>query len=54
LWLLTDGRTLEQPAAPKGVEHAVVMDFDDRAPAIGRCAAWAARWGAEYRLASAS
>ena len=54
LWLLTDGRTLEQPAAPKDAEHAVVMDFDDRAPAIGRCAAWAARWGAEYRLASAS
>ena len=54
LWLLTDGRTLEQPAAPKGAEHAVVMDFDDRAPSIGRCAAWAARWGAEYRLASSS
>lgn len=57
LWLLTDGRTLEQPAAPKGAEHAVVMDFDDRSPASraqGRCAAWAARWGAEYRLASAS
>lgn len=55
LWLLTDGRTLEQPAAPKGVEHAVVLDFDDRSPASrasGRCAAWAARWGAEYRLAS--
>lgn len=54
LWLLTDGRTLEQPAAPKGTAHTVVMDFDDRAPAIGRCAAWAARWGAEYRLASSS
>nr|WP_315238963.1 VWA domain-containing protein [uncultured Albidiferax sp.] len=55
LWLLTDGRTLEQPAAPTGVEHAVVVDFDDRSPASraqGRCAAWAARWGAEYRLAS--
>lgn len=58
LWLLTDGRTLEQPAAPKGVEHAVVLDFDDHSPASrasrasGRCAAWAARWGAEYRLAS--
>ena len=49
-----NGRTPEQPAAPKGAEHAVVMDFDDRAPAIGRCAAWATRWGAEYRLASAS
>ncbi|SDP53198.1 magnesium chelatase subunit ChlD-like protein [Rhodoferax sp. OV413] len=54
LWLLTDGRTLEQPAAPRGTEHAVVMDFDDRSPAIGRCAAWAEHWGAEYRLASAS
>lgn len=54
LWLLTDGRTLEQPAAPRGAEHAVVLDFDDRSPAIGRCPAWAARWGAEYRLASAT
>lgn len=57
LWLLTDGRTLEQPATPKGAEHAVVMDFDDHSPASraqGRCAAWAACWGAEYRLASAS
>lgn len=55
LWLLTDGRTLEQPAAPKGADHAVVLDFDERSPASraqGRCAAWAARWGAEYRLAS--
>jgi len=55
LWLLTDGRTLEQPAAPKGVEHAVVLDFDEQSPpsrASGRCATWAARWGAEYRLAS--
>ena len=54
LWLLTDGRTLEQPAAPRGADHAVVLDFDDRSPAIGRCAAWAARWGAEYRLARAT
>lgn len=55
LWLLTDGRTLEQPAAPKGAEHAVVLDFDDHllaSRARGRCAAWAARWGAEYRSAS--
>ena len=54
LWLLTDGRTLEQPAVPRGADHAVVLDFDDRSPAIGRCAAWAARWGAEYRLARAT
>lgn len=54
LWLLTDGRTLEQPTTPRGADHAVVLDFDDRSPAIGRCAAWAARWGAEYRLARAT
>ncbi|WP_394789247.1 VWA domain-containing protein [Rhodoferax sp.] len=54
LWLLSDGRTLEQPAMPRGAEHAVVLDFDNRSPAIGRCAAWAEHWGAEYRLASAS
>jgi magnesium chelatase subunit ChlD-like protein len=51
LWLLTDGRTLEQPAAP--VASTVVVDFEEPRRALGRCAAWAARWGAEYRLASA-
>ncbi len=53
LWLLTDGRTLEQPMAPAGAQHTVIIDFDDPARAIGRCAAWAARWGAEHRLATA-
>ncbi|MEO6273277.1 MAG: VWA domain-containing protein [Rhodoferax sp.] len=51
LWLLTDGRTLEQPAAP--TTASVVVDFEDPRRPLGRCAAWAARWGAEYRLASA-
>jgi magnesium chelatase subunit ChlD-like protein len=56
-WLLTDGRTLERPTAPKGAEHAVVLDFDELSPASrasGRCAAWAASWGAEYRLVTAA
>ena len=53
LWLLTDGRTLEQPAPPQGATHTVIVDFDDPARAIGRCAAWAERWGAEHRLAHA-
>ena len=52
LWLLTDGRTLEQPAAPEAARHVVIIDFDEAARTIGRCAAWAQRWGAEHRFAS--
>lgn len=56
LWLLTDGRTLEQPAAPAAARQMVIVDFDAAPPPLGRCADWAARWGAEYRrpLAAAS
>ncbi|MES2944018.1 MAG: VWA domain-containing protein [Pseudomonadota bacterium] len=49
LWLLSDGRTLEQPVAPSAARNIVVVDFDDPVRAIGRCAAWAAQWCAEYR-----
>lgn len=52
LWLLTDGRTLEQPPAPQAAQRIVIVDFDDAARAIGRCAAWAMRWGAEHHKAS--
>lgn len=52
LWLLTDGRTLESPAAPTAAQQIVIVDFDEPARAIGRCAAWATRWGAEHRIAS--
>lgn len=50
LWLLTDGRTLEQPEAPAAAMHVVVVDFDDPLRSIGRCAAWATRWQAEHRV----
>lgn len=50
LWLLTDGRTLEQPAAPAAATHVVVVDFDDPLRPIGRCAGWAQRWQAEHRM----
>ena len=53
LWLLTDGRTLEQPQAPLTAQHLVIVDFDDPTKKLGRCASWAARWGAEHRLAQA-
>ncbi len=52
LWLLTDGRTLEQPAQPTTPQHVVIVDFDEPARSLGRCASWAARWGAEHRVAS--
>ncbi|CAN5438041.1 hypothetical protein BH11PSE9_BH11PSE9_05880 [soil metagenome] len=52
LWLLTDGRTLEQPAAPQAAQRIVIVDFDNPSRAIGRCAAWARRWGAEHRPGS--
>jgi magnesium chelatase subunit ChlD-like protein len=53
LWLLTDGRTLEQPQAPLAAQHLVIVDFDDPKKNLGRCAAWATRWGAEHRPAVA-
>jgi len=53
LWLLTDGRTLEQPQAPLTPQHVVIVDFDDPKKGLGRCAAWATRWGAEHRWAQA-
>lgn len=54
LWLLTDGRTLEQPEAPQVPQHIVIVDFDDPHKSLGRCAAWAKRWGAEHHLAQAT
>ena len=54
LWLLTDGRTLEQPTAPRAARHVVLIDFDSAAQPLGRCAAWAARWGAAYQRALAT
>lgn len=52
LWLLTDGRTVEQPTVPQSAAHVVIVDFDEPTRSIGRCAAWALRWGAEHHLAS--
>lgn len=53
-WLLTDGRTLDDPPAPKAADQVVVVDFDDPRLSIGRCASWAKRWRADYRLGSRS
>lgn len=48
LWLLSDGRTLEQPSPPRAARQVVIVDFDDPRIPLGRCAAWAAAWGARY------
>lgn len=52
LWLLTDGRTLEQAPAPQTAQRIVIVDFDEPGLTVGRCAAWAMRWGAGLRRAS--
>lgn len=44
LFLLTDGRTSEQPARPTGFDEITVIDFDDRPFAAGRCRLLAQRW----------
>ncbi|WP_240920810.1 VWA domain-containing protein [Rubrivivax sp. JA1026] len=46
LWLLSDGRCPGEPPAPRAAAQVVVVDHDDGPVAIGRCAAWAERWGA--------
>lgn len=51
LWLLTDGRTLERPQAPVGAGRIVIVDFERHERPIGRCAAWARAWDADYRRA---
>lgn len=48
LWLLSDGRTLEQARAPRAAQRVVIVDFDDPRQSVGRCAAWAAAWGATH------
>lgn len=52
LWLLSDGRSTEQPKKPDAAARIVVVDFDDPLRPVGRCLAWAQRWQAEYRPAS--
>ncbi len=49
LWLLTDGRSSAQPPAPRMPQQRVLVDFDDPLRPAGHCAAWAERWGAQYR-----
>jgi magnesium chelatase subunit ChlD-like protein len=46
LWILTDGRTRDEPARPPGVDEIVFVDFEREAIRLGRCATLADAWGA--------
>ncbi|EKS66451.1 MULTISPECIES: VWA domain-containing protein [Caballeronia] len=53
LWVLTDGRTNEQPQAPHAADEIVVVDFEEGAIRVGRGEALAREWSARYVLADA-
>lgn len=51
VWLLTDGRTLEQPPRPQRADAVHVIDFEAGALALHRAERLAAGWGAVYARA---
>jgi magnesium chelatase subunit ChlD-like protein len=46
LWILTDGRTRDQPARPLAADEVVFVDFERDSIRLGRCEALAEAWGA--------
>lgn len=53
LWLLTDGRTNERPAAPSSANQIVVVDFEEGLVRAGRGESLARDWDAQYVTADA-
>ncbi|MDR6214568.1 VWA domain-containing protein [Paracidovorax wautersii] len=53
LWLLTDGRTREQPPRPGSAQEACIIDFDTGRIALHRARGLAERWQARYLPAAA-
>jgi magnesium chelatase subunit ChlD-like protein len=49
LWLLSDGRSSENPARPASVDVAVVVDCEQRRVRLNRCLEIARRWDAHYQ-----
>jgi magnesium chelatase subunit ChlD-like protein len=47
LWLLSDGRSSELPS-PTLAAQRVIVDFEDGAIRLGRCAELARRWKSDY------
>lgn len=48
LWLLTDGRSREQPAAPVAADRIFVVDFEPARAALQRAQALAGCWQGHY------
>ncbi|WP_144137436.1 vWA domain-containing protein [Paraburkholderia sp. BCC1884] len=46
LWILTDGRTSDQPTRPPEADEVVFVDFERGSIRLGRCAMLAEAWGA--------
>ncbi|CAH2807913.1 MAG: ChlD component of cobalt chelatase involved in B12 biosynthesis [uncultured Paraburkholderia sp.] len=46
LWILTDGRSHDEPVRPGFADEVVFVDFEQEAVRLGRCAALAQAWGA--------
>ena len=52
LWLLTDGRSTQEPERPHAAEHVRIVDLEGGRVVLGRNAALATRWGATHLPAS--
>ena len=48
LWLLSDGRSDERPAAPAQADVLTVVDCEQQRIRLGRCAILASAWNADY------
>ncbi|NML30007.1 vWA domain-containing protein [Paraburkholderia antibiotica] len=46
LWILTDGRTRDEPRRPADADEVVFVDFERGTLRLGRCEALANAWGA--------
>lgn len=46
LWILTDGRSGDQPARPRHADEVVFVDFERAAIRLSRCRTLADAWGA--------
>jgi magnesium chelatase subunit ChlD-like protein len=53
LWLLTDGRSPDTPARPTDADHIIIVDFENEAVRLGRCATLADVWDADHQTANA-
>ncbi|MFS2203978.1 vWA domain-containing protein [Variovorax sp. Varisp36] len=52
LWLLTDGRSSENPARPEAADMACVVDFETARVPLHRARQLATHWDARYVVAS--